>query len=818
MDNSYKINGMHCAACSSRIERVLSRLEGVARASVNLSTELLSIDFDSEKITLEDIATRVSNLGFELVVPAPVKKISFTITGMHCAACSGRIERVLGKTAGVDNASVNLASETGFVEGDISLRQVRELVEKLGFGVEFGTNRDSGFKEKQQKVLEELALKGKRLVLMALCAIPLFYISMGEMAGLPLPELLQPMSHPVSYAVAQLCFVVPLLWLGRSFYLNGFPALVRLGPNMDSLIAIGTGAAFLYSFYNFIMILLGDLPEKRVMDLYFESVGVLITLVSLGKYMEARAKSKTSSAIGSLLQLTPETVTLVENDRERQLHLDEVEAGDVLLVKPGERIPVDGEVVSGQSAVDESMLTGESLSVLKTGGEKVFGGTLNGNGVLQVKTIEAGEGTVLAGIIKMVESAQGSKPPIAALADKISLYFVPVVICIALIAGLSWLLIAGSAVSVALKHFIAVLVIACPCAMGLATPVSIMVGTGRGAQLGILIRNGEALQRAEKVAVVAFDKTGTITNGEPLVSDVLPASGYTEDDIIRFAVSLERNSEHPLAHAMVDEAGKRNLQGLAVTNFENVVGKGVLGSIEEKRLLLGNESFMQENGVDIALFSRQLGELSSLGKTVLFLAVDGRLAGIIAVADTIKDGVAETIARLEKRKTHAVMLTGDQNLTAQAIARQAGIGKVIAEIKPDEKAHRIERLQKNGHIVAMVGDGINDAPALVTADVGIVMGTGADVAIESADMVLVGSRIETVDTALQLSRAVMTNIRQNLFWAFAFNSIGIPVAAGALVPFGGPGLNPMLAGLAMAFSSVFVVSNGLRLRFFTPSN
>ena len=816
VQKKFQIKGMHCAACSSRIERVISRLEGVVVASVNLSTESLSIEFDSQLITSEEIAKKVASLGFELVVPHASKKYSFKITGMDCAACSGRIERVLSKADGVKNVTINLITESGVVEGDISPRATRQVIENLGFGVEFSVNSDSSFKEKQQKIVEELAKKKKVLISMVFFAFPLLYLSMGEMIGLQLPQLIQPKYNPTCFAAFQLFLVLPILWNGRHFYRTGIPALCRKAPNMDSLIAIGTGTAFLYSFYNLIMIVFKNSPETRVVDLYFESVGMLIMIVSLGKYMEARSKSKTSNAVGSLMQLTPDNVTLLQGDKETDLPIGEIERGDVLLVKPGERIPVDGTVVRGRSSVDESMLTGESLPVSKKANDQVFGGTLNGNSVLYIKTVETGEGTVFAGIIKMVEKAQGSKPPIAALADRISLYFVPVVICIAIVTGFSWIIFGGSSVGEALKYFIAVLVIACPCAMGLATPTSIMVGTGRGAQLGILIRNGETLQRAEKIDVVAFDKTGTITNGLPEITDIISAPGYTDSKVITFSASLERNSEHPLAHAILKEASSRGIRALDVVEFENFVGKGVVGKVENKNVILGNEQFMIDNKVKTGAFLQEFKKFSCHGKTVLFLAVDFTIVGIIAVADSLKEGAFDAIKQLVSKGVDAVMLTGDQRLTAQAIAMQAGIGKVIAEINPTEKAHRIERLQKNNHKVAMVGDGINDAPALVTADVGMVMGTGADVAIEAADIVLVGSNINSVVTAINLSKAVMTNIRQNLFWAFAFNIIGIPVAAGVLVPFGGPGLNPMIAGFAMACSSVFVVSNALRLRFFEP--
>ncbi len=813
----YKLEGMHCAACSRRIEKVVGEVKGVQKASVNLATEQIDLIYDDKTTSIETILEKIADLGFKLVLKdLNIKKYELRVTGMHCAACSSRIEKVLSNTGGVESVQVNLATETATLIGDISLRQIKTVVSKLGFSIEKASANEKIFEEKQKQMNLALNQKKVELTLMISFCVPLFIISMGEMVGLPLPYLLHPMHHPLSYALVQLLLVLPLIWLGRNFYLNGFPALIRKAPNMDSLIAIGTGAAFIYSLFNTIMIALGSLPVQRAMDLYFESVGVLITLVSLGKYFEARAKNKTSGAISALMQLTPDKAVLITNGKQQEISVEEIEAGDVLLVKPGERLPIDGIVVSGQSSVDEAMLTGESLPIVKRNNDKVFAGTLNDNGVLQIKATETGEGTVLSGIIKMVEQAQGSKAPIAALADTISLYFVPVVLCIAILSGLSWFFIADSSVGTSLKYFIAVLVIACPCAMGLATPTSLMVGIGRGAQLGILVRNGEALQRAEKTGVVAFDKTGTITNGKPIVTDVVNLSNLPEQKLLMYAASLEKNSEHPLSSSVVKKATELGVDLVDVDDFENLVGKGVTAKYKEKILLCGNEQLMADNNIYLEAYDEEFKKLSCQGKTVLFFAINKSLVALIAVADTIKDGVPEIINKLSQKKIHSVMLTGDQKLTAKAIALQAGIGKVIAEINPNEKAHRIERLQKNGHKVVMVGDGINDAPALATADVGFVMGSGTDVAIESADIVLVGSKIESVFTAISLSKAVMKNIKQNLFWAFAFNIIGIPIAAGVLVPFGGPGLNPMLAGLAMAFSSVFVVSNALRLRFFKP--
>lgn len=813
---NFKINGMHCAACSSRIERVVGRLNGVFRAVVNLATESIELEFDDSQVSLDEISNIIKGLGFELRVPLPVKpkEFDFAISGMHCAACSSRIERVVGKMARVTSVQVNLATETAHLVGDVSVREVKKVISDLGFEVHFATSTEKDIYAAEAKAKQKLANLKKHLLMMFAFALPLLFLSMSDMFGVPLPDVVAPMKNPLMFALVQFLLVLPLLYLGRHFYLRGIPALLRRIPNMDSLIALGTGAAFLYSCWNVIEIILGNNPTMRAMDLYFESVGVLIALVSLGKYLEENAKHKTTGAITSLMQLTPSTASVLENDQLQEVSIGDIEQGDIILVRPGERIPVDGSVVFGESSVDEAMLTGESLPVLKEKGAKVYGGTLNGNGVLHVAAEETGEQTVLAGIIDMVQRAQGSKPPIAALADTISLYFVPTVLVIAFVTGLAWLLVGGASPGEALRYFVAVLVIACPCAMGLATPTSVMVGTSRGAQLGVLIRNGDALQRAEKIDVIAFDKTGTLTYGKPKLTDILAFDGFEEDKLLKIAAAAERNSEHPLAHAIISEAEKRGGAQLSVETFKAITGSGVEAIVEGHSVLLGNEHFMQIHGVEDCADRRDVNTFSCHGKTVLFLALDKRLVGLFAVADTLKKEVPQIIQRLTALGIQQVILTGDQKVTAKAIALQAGISKVVAEILPEEKAVRVRRLQNNGHKVAMVGDGINDAPALSAADVGIVMGTGTDIAIDAADIVLVSGKIEHIITAIQLSKAVMMNIRQNLFWAFLFNIIGIPIAAGVLVPFGGPSLNPMFAGLAMACSSVAVVSNALRLRYF----
>ena len=816
---TYAVGGMHCAACSSRIERVVSGLDGVDSASVNLATEKMVSTYDPELLPEDALFERVAELGFSLSPDRSTQKtVTLAITGMHCASCSSRIEKVLNNKEGIVSAAVNLASEQARVAYDpdlINVRQMREAIGELGFTAERSSDGVDDFTRKRLESEATLqAMKRRLAVLLSLAAV-LFYISMGEMIGLPLPAVLDPGRHPFAFALVQFCLVVPIIALGRSFYLVGIPALLRKSPNMDSLIAVGTGAAFIYSTWGLIEIGLGIDVQMRVMDLYFESAGVLIALVYLGKYLEARSKFHTSDAIAQLMQLTPDTATLIEGDSQRSVATDEIEAGDILLIRPGERIPVDGTIVRGSSTLDESMLTGESLPVEKNREDSVFGGTLNQTGVLRVEARQTGSNTVLARIIRMVGEAQGSKAPIGSLADRISLYFVPIVMSIALITGLGWYFIGGVEFSMALRFFIAVLVIACPCAMGLATPTSIMVGTGRGAQLGVLVKNAAALQTAEKVQTVVFDKTGTLTRGRPEVSEfICHDTSLNEEQALRLAASLEQSSEHPLAAALVNYARQRGVSLQQPESFELLEGAGIKGVVDGYELLIGNERICSAHGVDVPDRVSEDHSHAQSGMTVLYAAINGTFSALIVIGDQLKDEVGEQIALLKSMGLKLVMLTGDHPDTAAAIAQQAGISEVIARVLPDQKLSKIEDLQNGGSVVAMVGDGINDAPALAQADVGIAMGSGTDIAMESGDIVLMKGNLEGVVTALKLSRAVMKNIRQNLFWAFGYNVIGIPVAAGLLYIFGGPTLNPMLAGAAMALSSVSVVSNALRLRFF----
>ena len=821
---------MHCAACSSRIEKVLSNTDGVEGVSVNLAAESMDLSWNPAKITPADVAEKLQALGFTLVIPAKTERVELAISGMTCASCSARIEKVIGAMEGVESMAVNLASESGVVIFDpekCSLRQIRAAFEKIGFSAKpVSASGGDSFKQQQKEAEEKLRAMRNRLLPTFVFAALVLLLSMGEMLGMPLPAFLNPHFSPLTFALTQCLLVLPVMWYGRNFYLIGFPNLWRGTPNMDSLIAVGTGAAFGYSFWNLVEIVLGIEVMSRVMDLYFESAAVLIALVSLGKYLEARSKVKTSDAIRQLMALTPDRAILLEtrNGNEEQVEIlaEEIEPGDLLLLKPGDRIPVDGIIVAGQSRVDESMLTGESLPVGKKVGDKLAAGTLNKNGVLRMRAEKVGQDTVLARIIRMVREAQGSKAPIANLADRISLYFVPTVMVIATIAGLSWYFVGAAGFVFSLRIFIAVLVIACPCAMGLATPTSIMVGTGRGAQLGVLIKSGGALESARKVRAIVFDKTGTLTYGKPQLTDLEVVAGedaWEPDRLLELAAAAESASEHPLAEAVVEAAGEKGQPLGKADQFEAITGKGILATVQGRQIHLGNERLMRDAGVadqSLAAAEQTVRRLAGEGKTALYMAVDGALAGILAIADQIREEAPAIVSRLQRMGITVHMLTGDHTATAEAVAAQAGISHVMAEVLPEQKSEKVEALQQQGGTVAMVGDGINDAPALARADLGIAMGTGIDVAIETGDIVLMKGQLSGVIIALELSRATMRNIRQNLFWAFAYNVIGIPVAAGLLYIFGGPTLNPMIAGGAMALSSVSVVTNALRLRFFTP--
>ena len=620
------------------------------------------------------------------------------------------------------------------------------------------------------------------------------------------------MKNAMNFALIQLILVIPVMIVGRKFFISGFKNLVRLSPNMDSLIAIGTSAAFLYGIYAIVKIAGGDTHFS--MDLYFESGATILTLITLGKYLEAKTKGKTSEAIKKLMGLAPKKATIIVDGVEKVISIDEVKVGDVILVKPGEKLPVDGEIVEGTTTIDESMLTGESIPIDKNIGDKVFGASINKFGMFKYKATKVGKDTALAQIIKLVEQAQGSKAPIAKMADIISGYFVPTVITLAVISSIVWA-ISGKGLEFSLTIFIAVLVIACPCALGLATPTAIMVGTGKGAENGILIKSGVALEGAHKINTVVFDKTGTITEGKPKVTDIV-TKGLSEDELLRYASSAEKGSQHPLGEAIVVAGVERGLELFDIASFKSVPGEGIVTLINDKNILIGNNKLMKNNNIDITSVENDVKLLASQGKTPMYMAIDGDLAGVIAVADTLKANSKKAVEALHKLGIEVVMLTGDNEKTAQAIAKEVGIDKVVSDVLPGDKANEVKRLQDEGKNVAMVGDGINDAPALAMANIGIAIGSGTDVAIESADIVLMRSDILDVVGAIQLSKATIKNIKENLGWAFGYNTLGIPVAMGILYAFGGPLLNPMIAAFAMSFSSVSVLLNALRLKRFKP--
>lgn len=740
------------------------------------------------------------------------EKKEYKLSGMTCASCAMTVEMAVKDLETVEEVSVNLATErlSLLPKAGFDSQQVLDAVAEAGYQAEEkGKNKPSDVSEEAAMKAQKLQKKKQELLILLITALPLLYISMGSMVGLPLPSFLDHMAHPLVFVLSQLLLTLPAVWIGRGFYQRGFRNLIKQHPNMDSLIAVGTSAAFFYSLYSVSQVFLGH--HAFVHQLYFESVAVIIALVLLGKYLESLAKGRTSQAIQSLLELVPSQATVIRYGEAVTIDTEDIRVGDIIRIKPGERMPVDGLVTEGQTFVDESMMTGESVPIEKKVGDTITSATINQNGSIDYQATRVGSDTTLAQIVRLVEEAQGSKAPIAALADKISLYFVPIVLSLATLSALAWYVLAGESLSFSLSIFIAVLVIACPCALGLATPTAIMVGTGKGAENGILIKSGQALEAAYQLDTIVLDKTGTITVGKPSLTDLLPLGDLNRSDLLQLIASAEQHSEHPLAQAILEAAEEEELGLLPVSHFEAIVGRGLSAQVEGKHLLVGNESLMKEEHIDSSAFQGQLLELSQEGKTAMFVAVDGQQAGILAVADEMKSSSLSAVQELQSMGLEVIMLTGDREETAIAIAQKAGIQKVIAGVLPDGKATAIKDLQEAGKKLAMVGDGINDAPALVQADVGIAIGSGADVAIESADVVLMHSDLQDVVKAIKLSQATIRNIKENLFWAFAYNTLGIPIAMGLLHLFGGPLLNPMLAGLAMSLSSVSVVANALRL-------
>ncbi|MDW8742527.1 heavy metal translocating P-type ATPase [Streptococcus suis] len=804
------VQGMTCATCALTVEKAVEKLVGVEEASVNLATEKLSVSFDENLLSLSDIGQAVEKAGYGMIRNLVTE--TYAIEGMTCASCAMTVEKALGKLAGVEEVAVNLATEKATITYDkdhLSPARILSAVEQAGYkAIKPEAKSQEKVTDRQE---EKIASLWTRFIWSAAFTLPLLYIAMGPMVGLPLPQWLH---EPMIFALAQFILILPVVYLGRSFFTKGFQTLLAGHPNMDSLIALGTSSAIAQGLIMMILIAQDEVVMSHGghPELYFESGAVILTLITLGKYLEAVSKGRTSEAIKHLMDLAPKTAQVLRNGQEVQVALEDVVVGDIVIVRPGEKIAVDGVVVEGQSTADESMLTGESLPVSKSVGDKVVGASLNKTGAFRFQATRVGQDTSLAQIIQLVEAAQGSKAPIAKLADQVSAVFVPIVMGLAVLSGLAWLLLGQHSWIFSLSITISVLVIACPCALGLATPTAIMVGTGKGAENGVLFKSGQALEILPKIEVMVFDKTGTITQGQPQVTDLISFSDRTEQELLQLAASSEQNSEHPLGQAILDAAKQADLELLPTTNFQAHAGRGLSVTIAEQTIFFGNAKLMVEAGVDTALASQQAERLASQVKTPMYLAEAGQLLALIAVADTVKPTSRQAIANLHQQGVEVVMLTGDNEKTAQAIAQEVGIDRVISDVLPEDKARQIQVLQAEGKRVAMVGDGINDAPALAQADLGLAIGSGTDVAIESADVVLMRSDLLDVPRALTLSRATMRTIKQNLFWAFAYNVLGIPVAMGILHLFGGPLLNPMLAGAAMSLSSVSVLLNALRLK------
>lgn len=816
MEKIYRVTGMTCASCAAHAQKAAAKLDGVESCDVNIATEKMRIIYNENKVTFEQLKKSVEDAGYGLEDTQALKRAELAIDGMTCASCSAAVERAVKRLPGVQGVQVNLATNRGSFEYDpskVKLSQIKSAITDAGYAPR-ELDPDAARGEEETKRATELSKMRRRFGIAALFAVPELYIAMSHMIpalGLPMPDFMSAHNFPLVFALIQFFLTVPVIAAGSRFFRVGFKLLIKGAPNMDTLVAIGTGSAFLYSTFAMVMIYLGDFSFAA--SLYFESAAVVITLVMLGKYLEAVSKGKTSEAIKKLMNLAPKTAIVIRDNTEAEVPLEEVEVGDTVLVRPGSSIPVDGIVTEGVSSVDESMLTGESLPVEKQPDSPVTGGSMNGEGLIRFRVTKVGADTALSKIIRLVEDAQSRKAPIAKLADIVSGYFVPVVIGIALLTAVAWAL-AGKEFNFVLTSFVSVMVIACPCALGLATPTAIMVGTGKGAELGILIKGGEALETAHRINTVVLDKTGTITEGKPVLTDVRTYSGITEAELLLLGASAERGSEHPIARSIVEGAEKRGVALLEPEQFKAVPGRGIDATVKGKHILAGNVKLMKENRIDVSQAEKDAADLSAQGRTLMYLAVDGKLAGLMAAADTVKPTSRQAIQKLRKLGIEVAMITGDNASTAASIAGEVGIDRVLSDVLPQDKAGEVKKLQESGRKVAMVGDGINDAPALVQADIGMAIGTGTDVAVESADIVLMRGDLNEVPTAIALSRATIRNIKQNLFWAFIYNLAGIPLAAGVFYLFGGPLLNPIFAGAAMALSSVSVVTNALRLRYF----
>ncbi|NLC41797.1 MAG: cadmium-translocating P-type ATPase [Erysipelothrix sp.] len=807
MKKTFSIEGMTCSACEANVSKAIAKVDGVQDVSVNLLMNQASVDMSDDVSPLQ-VVEAVEKSGYHARELSQLKEISLEVEGMTCAMCSNTVEKAITKTPGVSTGSVNLLTNSAaisFDPGVVKTQEIIDAIKKSGYGASVKVE----FKAHNQ---DERAAKDKtfkrELIVGLIFGFLTLYVAMSQMipgVKLPLPDLIHPDLNPMNFAIAQIVLTLPVVYVGRNFFVHGFKSLFRGSPNMDSLVALGSTAAILYSIYGTIQIANG--AHHFAHHLYFESAAVIIALIKLGKYMEHISKGKTSQAIEALLNLKPKTALLYRDGETIEIDADEIAVGDVLMVKPGASIPVDGIILEGRSAVDESMLTGESMPVDKQENDEVVLGTINASGNLIIRASAVLGDTKLAKIVKLVEDAQLQKAPIAKIVDRISSIFVPVVIVLAVLTLIFWYLYTGD-IEQSLTFFISVLVIACPCALGLATPTAIMVGTGKGAENGIFIKSAESLENTSHIDTVLFDKTGTLTYGQMVVTDIV---AQDESEFLRMVASIEKYSEHPLARAIVTKASEMNIDLVDVNDFEAISGFGVIGTYQNQSLKVGNQRFVEGAGHSL---SAQADNLSNQGKTSMWVKLDDEIVGLIAVADTIKEDAKQTVAKLKKQQIDVVMITGDNERTARAIAAQAGIDHVIAEVLPEDKANKVMELQASGKKVMMVGDGINDSVALVQSDVGLAISSGTDVAIESADVVLMHDELDDIDKTIRLSKATLRNIKQNLFWAFFYNVVGIPLAMGVFTFFGGPALNPMFAGAAMAFSSVSVVTNALRLRRF----
>ncbi|MED0864060.1 heavy metal translocating P-type ATPase [Bacillus safensis] len=798
----FQITGMTCAACAGRIEKGLNRLEGVEDASVNLALETSHIIYETEQLTPDDLKRKVQSLGYDVVM----EQAEFDIEGMTCAACANRIEKKINRMDGVDHGSVNFALETlqvTYHPGQTSTNDIKDAVQSIGYSLiePDADQAEEGKKDHRQAAIEK---QTARFLFSMILSLPLLWAMVSHFSFTSFIWLPEAFMNPW----VQLALAAPVQFIvGWPFYVGAYKALRNKSANMDVLVALGTSAAFFYSLYESIQSAIRGTHEAA---LYYETSAVLITLIVLGKLMEARAKGRSSEAIQKLMGLQAKEAVIERDGKQMTVPISDVKVNDLVFVKPGEKVPVDGEIIEGTTAIDESMITGESLPVDKTAGDMVIGATINKNGFIKIKATKVGKETALSQIIRVVEQAQGSKAPIQRLADQISGIFVPIVVGIAVLTFLIWFFFVDPGnVTSALETFIAVIVIACPCALGLATPTSIMAGSGRAAESGILFKGGEHLEVTQSLDTVVLDKTGTVTKGEPSLTDVLAYANWTEDTLLQLAGSAEQQSEHPLARAITDGMKERGLEAVEVEAFQADPGHGIEAKAAGHKLLIGTRKLLQKHHIQYEQIEASVTTLEEQGKTAMLVAIDGEVAGIVAVADTIKSSSPQAIARLKEQGIHVVMMTGDNKLTAEAIAKQAGIDHVIAEVLPEEKAAHIAALQKQGKKVAMVGDGINDAPALATANIGMAVGTGTDVAMEAADITLMTGDLHAIADALEFSKKTMRNIKQNLFWALAYNCIGIPIAAFGF-------LAPWLAGAAMAFSSVSVVLNALRLQRLKP--